>query len=181
LFSDPGSPEQKRQKSLRQSRGSVFLGNRCGFRGSIFAGGRSGRIRTKGRNRIVCLYCRGRAEGFGISSAFVRMGGGKNKPFAGNGLGNIAFCPDGTGSTNSSGSGESRPIGGVRAGEGTESSEEGPADPARRTKERQCAFRRDPPSLTAGSTPKEPSGQEENDGPTDQPSLPGGQGRKEPG
>ena len=39
------------------------------------------------------------------------MGVGKNNPFAGNGLGNIAFSPDGTGSTNSSGSGESQQTG----------------------------------------------------------------------
>ena len=55
------------------------------------------------------------------------MGIGKNNPFAGNGLGNIAFSPDGTGSTNLGGSGESQQTGGVPgrgrrspAGEGPE-------------------------------------------------------------
>jgi hypothetical protein len=58
------------------------------------------------------------------------MGIGKNNPFAGNGLGNIAFSPDGAGSTNSRVSGESQTMGGVRIGGRAESSEEGPADPA---------------------------------------------------
>jgi hypothetical protein len=42
------------------------------------------------------------------------MGVGKNNPFAGKGLGNIAFSPAGTGSTNSRVSGESQPMRAVR-------------------------------------------------------------------
>lgn len=46
------------------------------------------------------------------------MGVGKNNPFAGNGLGNIAFVPDETRSTNLSGLGEIQPMGDVRGDEG---------------------------------------------------------------
>jgi hypothetical protein len=54
---------------------------------------------------------------------------GKTNPFAGNGLGNIAFVPDETRSTNSSGSGESQPMRAVRRRGEVEDQGEGPARP----------------------------------------------------
>ena len=66
---------------------------------------------------------------FGISAGFRQMRLGENNSFAGNGLGNIAFSPDGTGSTNSRVSGESQPRRAVRRRGEAGDQEKGPARP----------------------------------------------------
>ena len=70
------------------------------------------------------LNCRGQVAEFDISAGFRRAGVGRNNPFAGKELGNIAFSPDETGHTISA---ESQPRRAVRRRGEAGNQEKGPA------------------------------------------------------